>query len=212
MLTATLQKGHHYYYCTNGRGKCDEHKKYLRENDLYRMIAALFDSLVFSDRKIDLMYRAAKQTVERDGGDTAQMLIRLRSQQDALRGRESRLVDAFIAEQIQKDMYDQKSAALQHERIELEKQIREVESRQGVSTLEPTLKIFRQGNKAKKEFLAANDVKKRIIIENLLSNLSIEKQRVAKVQFKMPFDIIAKASKTASISTLLGMRVSYLPS
>jgi hypothetical protein len=168
------------------------------------MVARLFDSLKFSDRKINLMYRAAKEQIERQGGDTTAILTRLRSVLESLKGRESRLLDAFIAEQIGKELYDQKAAALQHERITLERQIREAEARQGVSTLEPTLKVFQQANKAKREFLAADDLKKRMIVEELLSNLSIENRSVAQVHYKRPFDIIAKAPKTASISTLLG--------
>ena len=28
-LTASIKRGHHYYYCTNGKKKCDEHKSYM---------------------------------------------------------------------------------------------------------------------------------------------------------------------------------------
>jgi site-specific DNA recombinase len=47
-LTASLKKGHHYYYCTNGKQKCDEHKNYLRENYLYEVISNIFEDLHFS--------------------------------------------------------------------------------------------------------------------------------------------------------------------
>jgi len=34
-LTASLKKGHHYYYCTGNREGCNEHKNYMREIYLY---------------------------------------------------------------------------------------------------------------------------------------------------------------------------------
>ena len=33
LMTATLKKGHQYYYCTNGKGNCEQHKKYLRSEN-----------------------------------------------------------------------------------------------------------------------------------------------------------------------------------
>ena len=62
MLTASLKKGHQYYYCTNGKGSCTAHKKYMREEYLYEKVGDLFKGLAFTERKIELMYQAAKAT------------------------------------------------------------------------------------------------------------------------------------------------------
>lgn len=69
--------------------------------------------------------------------------------------------------------------------------------------MEPVKKIFLQASRAKKEFLVADDTKKREILENLLWNLSIKNKTVAQVRFKSPFEILAKAPKTGDISTWL---------
>ncbi len=105
---------------------------------------------------------------------------------------------------VDKPLYDQKAADIQRERITLTRQISEVQSRGSVSTLEPTRQLFLQANKAKNEFLAADDYKKRSIVESLLWNLSIEDGKVAQVKYKSPFDIMAKAPKNADSCTLLG--------
>lgn len=204
-LTASLKKGHQYYYCTNGRGNCNQHKSYLREKVVYEMVAELLGSLKFSERKIELMYRAAKEKAEREGGEEQAVLNRLQSLLNALGEKESKLLDAFLGEQISKELYEKKVSEIQHERLALQKQIQQVERAQGLTTLEPTKNLFLQANKAQSEFLDADDAKKRIIAEKLLWNLCIENKSVASIQYKSPYHILANTPKNATISTLLAV-------
>ena|GEM_PF-1254866 len=203
MLTASLKKGHHYYYCTNGKGSCPAHKKYLREKVLYKLMGNLFKKLAFSERKIELMYRAAKAEAERNGSESIHNLEVLRKRLNLLPERESRLVDTFLAEQIPQELYDRKIGELKHERIDLQNQIKVLEEGQPAFTLEPTKELFLQGSRATKEFLGAGENKKRVILENLLWNLSIKNGKVAQIQYKTPYHILAKAPKTGSNSMLL---------
>ncbi len=149
-LTASLHKGHQYYYCTNGKGSCVQHKVYLREEDAYKLVANLFDDLIFSDRKIELMYRAAKAVAEKNGGEQVATLYQLNKNIASLLEKESKLLDAFLGEQISKELYERKVSEIQFDRIALNKQIVEAEKGRGVSTLEPTKKLFKQANTAKK--------------------------------------------------------------
>jgi site-specific DNA recombinase len=202
-LTASLKKGHHYYYCTNSKGICDEHKSYMRENYLYETISQVLESLHIPEKKIEIMYKAAKERVGADSLYTAQALDNLRTLVVALSNKEKKLLNAFLNEQTGKELYDTTVLELQNERVSLNQKIREFELRQPASTLEPIKSIFLQGSRATKTFLDSNEMKKRKIISNLLWNLSIKNKTVAQVRFKTPFDILAKASKTSDISTLL---------
>ena len=75
LLTASVHKGHQYYYCTNGKGNCIQHKVYLREDDAYKLVANLFDDLIFTDRKIELMYVPQKRILRRTAASRLQRLI-----------------------------------------------------------------------------------------------------------------------------------------
>jgi len=204
-LTSSLKKGHHYYYCTNGKHECNEHKSYLRENYLYDIVSNIFEDLHFSEQKIELTYRAAKERSEFETGYTSQALDTLQTQLNSLKTKESKLLDTFIAEQITKELYDHKTLELQNERITLTKQIKDFKLKQPAFTLEPTKEIFLRASRARKEFLDANDSKKREIVENLLWNLSIKNKSVASIKLKSPYDVIAKAPKNANISELLAV-------
>ncbi len=202
-FTASLKKGHQYYYCTNGKQVCTEHKSYIRENDLYTKVSEVFKMLDFSERKIELMYQASKERVSADSEYFEKVLQTLQTSLESLQTREEKLVDTFLAEQITKELYDKKILEIHNERISLTKQIEETKTKQPAFTLEPVKKIFLQGSTSRKEFLEADDMKKRKIMENLLWNFSIKEKNIVSYQFKSPYDILAKAPKNASFSQML---------
>ena len=74
VITASVKKRHQYYYCTNGKGNCEEHKSYMRETYLYEKIADLFENLVISEERIELTYEAAKERLSADRGYVEQNL------------------------------------------------------------------------------------------------------------------------------------------
>ena len=203
-LTASLKKGHHYYYCTGNRVGCDEHKHYMRESYLYEKVSDVLTSIAFSERKIEVMYQAAKEKLELNSGYVEHALISLQIQLDNLKTKESLLLDTFLAGQITKDLYDSKIIALHNEKVSLTQQLKEAESAQPSLLLEPTKKVFLQASRARKEFLEGDDFKKRNILENLCWNLSLKEKNIHNVSLKSPFDIMAKTPKNASISTMLG--------
>ena len=112
-------------------------------------------------------------------------------------------MDAFLAEQISKEVYDQKILEMQNEKTLLKKQIKELQMKQPAFTLEPIKKVFLQANKSRNEFLAGDDDKKREIVKELLWNLSVKDKNILIVKYKSPFQIIAKAPKNAEYKPLL---------
>ena len=204
-LTASLKKGHHYYYCTNRREKCEEHKSYMRETYLYSIFANVLGNLAFSERKIELMYKAAKEKVGIDSEYFDTALATLQNTLDGLKTREAKLLDTFLVEQISKELYDQKVLDTQNERISLNKQIQELKNKQPASMLEPTKEIFLQGSRAMKEFLDGDDFKKRNILENLCWNLSFKEKNVAQLKLKSPFDVLYKAPKNGTLHEMLAV-------
>jgi site-specific DNA recombinase len=207
-LTASLKKGHHYYYCTNGKGICTEHKTYLRENTLYPIVASLFEKVTLDEEVIEMMYQAAKEETEQDSSYSESILIPLRNRLNALTARESKLLDAFLDSQISKEAYDGKVLEIQNEKTILSKQISDIELKHAnaLSTLEPTKNIFLRASRAKKEFLKGDDAKKREVVETLLWNLSIKDQKMAQYEFKSPYCILSKVPKDADFQTMRSRR------
>ncbi len=203
-FTASLKKGHQYYYCTNGKGRCDQHKKYTRGTTMNMVVAELLDRVNFSQRKIDLMYQAAYERTRGEFKDKNVRRDEIKKQLESLSAQESRLVDILVDGKIEQAIFDRKAKELTRERSILERQLLDLDSLNPSDTLERTKEVFLTANKAKKEFLAANDEQKQEIAKKLLWNFSIKNQTVAQIKYKSPFDIMAKAAKNADSRTLLG--------
>ena len=201
-LTASKKKGHDYYYCTNGKNICTEHKTYLREKDLYEKVAHMLSKLAFTEKKINLMYKSAQ---ERNGGNISysqQAIDTLQKELKSLEARESKLLDIFMAEQITKDLYDKKVLEIFNERVSLKKQISELEKKQPAVTLEPIKNVFLQANKSQNDFLTGDEYKKHKVVSELLWNLSMKEKNIVNIQYKKPFDLMASIPKNASFRTL----------
>lgn len=203
-LTTALKKGHQYYYCTNGKQKCDEHKSYMRETYLYGKIAEMFTLLHFDEEFIELMYESAKERTLTNEGYAENVLSSLSQGLETLKVKESRLLDSYLAEQVPQELYEAKMREISNDRVVVKKQIAEAEKKHPhrVSTLEPTKKIFLESSRAMKDFLEGDDAKKHDIVKKLLWNLSFRDKNMAQYQFKSPYDVIAKAPKNADISTM----------
>ena len=203
LITASKKKGHDYYYCTNGRKICTEHKSYVRETYLYEAVADILKNLYISDRKIELMYQSAMERSNADNIYTEEALNSLQKELESLRTKESKLLDIFLGEQISKEIYDQRVLELSNNQVVIKKQIKDLENKQPAFTLEPVKNIFKQSSISSKEFLEGDDIKKREIVKNLLWNLTIKDKNIVNIQYKSPFDIIAKMPKNGSILQML---------
>jgi len=175
----------------------------MRENYLYEKISNIFEKIDFTEKKIELMYLAAKEKIGFDNKYDNQVLTTLQRQLEGLRKKESLLLDTFLAQQISKELYDVKVLNLQNERISISNQINERKLNEPFSVLEQTKKVFLDASRAKKEFLAGDDFKKRNILENLCWNLSMKEKNIHKVSLKTRYDIMFKAPKKGDILTLL---------
>ncbi len=202
LLTATKKKGHTYYYCTNGKGYCDQHKKYIPSKDIDKIMAEIFDKICFDKKLIELAYLAAKEKLEKtkDYNKTSKEI--LANQFNLIKQKQEKLLDGYLSNVISKEAYEKKSQSLNNEQITLESQIKTLTKDNPKITLEQTKNVFLIANKAKKEFLASDDFKKREKLEILLWNLFIENKKMASFQLKMPYQLLARTPKKRDFLTM----------
>jgi len=206
-LTADTQKGHTYYYCTNGRGNCSQHKKYLRSESVDTIVSTVLDELKFSGDEIEILSEACRQRYE-DTHDLSKMILeRLSIELQALTQRESLLVDGYTSQIISEEVYRAKMLEIENKRVELKQQIQHYEPAAELPqvTFEQVKNIFQQGNLAAKLYLQGTNEMKRNHLISILSNIVIKDQKILSYQFKSPYDILAKAPKNADFQTKLAV-------
>ena len=205
MYTATNKKGHDYYYCTNGKGICVGHKKYVRENYLYGEVAKILKEIPFDEELVEIMYEAAKQKYTHMTNYNSNAVETLKIELTLLKNRESRLLDALLDLKISEADFEAKNAELHKKIVYIEKDIAELEANTTnlLATLEPTKKFFLDCILKQKRFLDAEPEEKHKTASDILWNLSMNKEKVLSHKLKSPYDVLARTPKNASIDVLL---------
>jgi site-specific DNA recombinase len=205
--TATTKKGHTYYYCTNGRGKCLEHKKYTREIKADELVAKTFEEIKFCQEDIEIAYLAAKEKTIADAGSC-------HTEQDELtkKLKTTELQLANLVKVISSDL--SMATALKPQILNLEAETKTIQTQinnpkeqtleQALITLEQTKKAFLQASSASFDYLEGDDEKKFELLKKLLWNLKVENQIVQHYQFKTPFSFLAESPKKLEMSQWLG--------
>ena len=206
MITADTKKGHQYYYCTNGKSICGEHRQYLRAEKVDELLSTLFLQLRFDDELIEISGQAYLERLKADPDQQYSIHARETLQKEllGLNESESLLTDALAARVLRRELYEEKMRGIADRRVELENQL----SHMGTFGAEPDVTfeqvkmVFLDGNKAANGYLLLSPEEKRHTLGKLLSNLSIQGQNVAQWQFKSPYDVLARTPKNADILTM----------
>ncbi len=204
LFTATTKKSHKYYYCTNGKGICNQHKKYFKSKDVDGLLASIFSGISFDEELVELAYQAAKQKTQNNQEYFNKSLEALKNQLELNKQKQSKLADRDLAGLVSESLYKDKITALNNEQITLGNEIKKLEQsyQKDNSTLEQTKEVFLKASRAKKVYLVADDFKKREILETLLWNISIKNQKVAQVKLKMPYQLMLKRHKKFDFSKM----------
>ena len=207
-ITAQKQKGFHYYHCTNGKGICSQKPNYIREEKLDTQLVTIFDQLCFDEEIIEIMYQSALERLEHEGLINTKALTDLENQLTALRSGEARLLDAYVAGSIDKDVYEARQEEIKKERIACTVALKKLQqnNENPKITIERTKELFIACNKAKSKYLNSTPEKKRETAYEVLSNAQVKDKIMAQIKLKSPYDILARTSKNADFSTLCAIR------
>ena len=214
MITADTKKGHQYYYCTNGKGNCAEHRRYLRSEKVDEMLSSIFAELHIDEKLIELSGKAYLASLKKNKVETYNSNAH-ETVENELKGideSESILTDALASRVLRRELYEEKMRGLADKRVELKNQLSQIVAKVGEPdvTFEQIKEVFLEGNKASNSYLSLLPEGKRHTLGKLLSNLQIKNQNVAQWQFKSPYDILARTPKNASVSVMCARKDSNL--
>ncbi len=201
-LTAAEKKGHVYYYCTNGKRKCEQHKKYLNETAADKLVAKVLNKIKLEPDDIELAYESAKEQTIQQGSNSKTQKDELAKLLKTEQGRLSNLADVISTDPSLKDSLKPKILSLEADIKSIEARILKLENRtqdEALSTLEQTKKALLQASYASFDYLNGNPLKKKEILNSVLWNLKVENQEVQDYQFKQTFQPMAEAPKKMNL-------------
>lgn len=211
-FTASRKNGHDYYYCTNGKGRCEEHRSYMRAENVEAIVATQFIEIQFDEELIEMAYLANKEKGARNEIYQEANRETIVKQLEFVARKESKLLDSHLSELITTEVFEAKTKELQNEKELLGSQLRKIgqKTEGGLATLEQIKEVFLTANKAKEEFLNAEDEQKSKVLEKILWNLEIRNKKMASASFKMPYEALKKSPKNGDFSEMLGRKGSNL--
>lgn len=206
MLTAVKKKEKHiYYYCTNGKRICAEHKAYITEKTISEELSTIFDNLIFNDKTIELMYLAKLE----EGADSCaylnESIIGLRSKLKGLEERKSAVLNAYLDQVIVRSDYTAKCLEIDNETIELKTDLLALEAQVNSydeSTLERIKTAFLEPKDMKNKFLSADFDIQRNLLFSLLWNAEIGNKKIAHISYKEPYNAMANCANKDDFSLM----------
>ncbi len=214
LLTASRKKKKYvYYYCTNAKGNCSEHKHYLKEDEAIKVLSEVFDRLVINEEEVERMHENTKELFINNNPARHEYLEAKQGLGNELRrykNRKDELFNLLLDKTITKEAYEEREKVILNEVNNFTEALKKLENEQEVvlteKDLELTKNFFLSPKKQKKAFLKVSLDDKRKMLSGLLWNLSIDNKKLAKVSFKEPFETLANCCANDDIDNLRRVR------
>jgi len=204
-LTASKKKGHDYYYCTNGKRVCSEHKNYLRSEVLDSLIIPFFDKINIDEEIIEIAYESVKEEKRLQGANNVETKEILVKQLEGVKRKQEVLLDSFVSQTTPKDIYASKMTKLNGEEIYIKQRLSSLElEKNKEAIIDDKIRDFLLNTKKlKDDYLNSNEIKKNTIANRLLWNLSVSGQKVLNYKAKEPFNVLLNGPKICDTVSLL---------
>ncbi len=201
--TASLKKGHEYYYCTNGKGICEAHSRYLRSEPATTLVADALGAVRFDEEIIAIMHDAACERNADSFAYTDTIKARLQTELDALERQELAAFEDSSAGLLRRELYERKMEEIKRKRTMLQYDLNNLRRQDGLATLEPTREKFEQASTARIRFIDVEPPQQRVIASEVLWNLSLLDGKTEQVRYRSYYEVMAKAPKNGDLATML---------
>ncbi len=199
-MTATRKKfTYDYYYCTNGKGNCLQHVKYLPKARVQTLLQSLVNNFTLDEGLANLSFEAYSSDLRKQTENESSTSTILQNQINAIDGKIAYMLDLLLDKKITQDQHDSKCKTLSDDKIILKNQLKQLKPTNIDSTLELVEKVKDTAVSLSTMFREGNDEVKSDLLKGLLWNLKIEDGVIASVQYKKPFAYLQNLSKTDDI-------------
>ena len=206
LLTATKKKGRLiYYYCTNGKNVCEEHKDYIKEENLSSELNNVFNELIFDEEVVNLVYRAKLKESQSKTSYLDDGILNLHNRLKTLNERKKTLLDGYLDKIVLEDDYKAKNQDIENEIVLINKDLKELNIKkqsQDNITLERIRNAFLEPKIMQKEFLSQKPDEQRNTLITLLWNASVANKKIANISFKEPYNILSKIENKSDFNSV----------
>lgn len=203
-LTATKKtknnKDYVYYYCTNGKGGCTQHRKYLNEQSIEDLFIELMKDFQLDREKAEISLNIYKNEVLKEIDYQKKSKELLQKQLTKVEEKLDKLLDLYLNGNLDERKYKEKQNNLKREESTIKETINSKNTQKVETTLEILDKIKDYCCDAEKLYSDGNSLVKENMLKSLLWKTTVENGKIASIQYKTPYDILAELSPSDDIA------------
>lgn len=205
-FTAVFKKNKYiYYYCTNGKYICDQHKEYMRDFQVQEVAQSIFDNLseIVDSEIATLSLEAYCDSLKKNSNYLEQSQQNIAAQIKNNKEKQNKLLDLLLEEKISQEIYDQKLKQLRVEKKQLSKQKDNVKNVDLDTTLELLKNFKNETISLSKMFSEGDEEIKKDLLDSALWNFSIKDKKLASIRLKTLYGMLVNASKSGNFTDWL---------
>ncbi len=189
--TATVKKQkYHYYYCTNGKNVCNQHKKYLNEDKIENLTRQLFEKITLNKRMADESFDLYAESVKNDYSYEKKIRDNLEGEIAIVDTKLKKLLDIYLNGSISVTEYDMKRTELDNEKAILENQANNIKIQKPEVTLEQVAEFKKEACNLAFIFDDGDEKVKSDLMKSALWNYKVQDGKIASVQYKKPYSFL----------------------
>lgn len=190
-ITAELKKEKYiYYHCTGGKGKCEEKKNYIRQEDLIKQFDEAVQKINIDEDRRNWLVEALKLSFEDQTQYIEERIASLTKQKEKIKDRLNKLYLDKLDGNITQEFWLEKHAQWNKE-LELIQGNLIGHEKSSIKYLEEGIRIFELCTNAYSLYSKREPEEKVKMLKILLSNCTLKGGK-ASYTYKEPFDILAK--------------------
>jgi len=193
LMTGSINKGHHYYKCSNARGKCTGNG-YVREDKLDGMFTRSLKKIRLSDTDCRLMISAIRDFKRNEVVDRGKEIGRLSKETSRLKGKIDQAYDDYQDGKIDRDTWQRAHQRHSSKLSEVRGRIQLTE-KPGPTLYDHAERLINTAMSASGQFSTGNPDKKKAILKAVVSNCTMTSGNLH-YSYKKPFDIFAEGSNS----------------
>ena len=200
-LTSSIKKSRYiYYYCTNGKGNCSQHKKYLSEKRVNMIIGDIFSKITIDPEIANLSLDLYAQDLRKNNQDKIGVSQTITTQLDSLKNKSKRLFDLYLNQELTKVDYEERKLEIEDERLKLNEQLENVKNSDVETTLELLEKLKNTAISLEKMYRTGNNDVKASLLKSALWNCKVRNGIIQEVRYKMPYSCFENMAKNSDFS------------
>lgn len=196
-LTACIKKGRYiYYYCTNGKGMCNQHLEYLPESRIQQKLELLLTDFSLPEKMATVSLDEYLSDTKSQLHQSELMKHNLQSELDKLNEKLSKIEDSYFEGKLSEDRYEVRRKETQKSITDITIKLNGYKPIQyDQTTLELLEKIKYQAIHLGEMFHDGNPEVKKELLKSALWNCQIKDGVITSTRYKKPFVYFEGLSK-----------------